>query len=61
MYLGCIQRECKSNETILEQFTKMFDSRISVGATENLPGWERPHAQTEAWSYDMEAHAQKML
>ena len=23
-YLGCIQRECKPNETIIEQFTKIF-------------------------------------
>ena len=38
VYLGCIQRECKSNVTILEQFSKMFESRISVGATEKLQG-----------------------
>ena len=35
VYLGCTQRECKPNETILEQYTKMFESRISDGATEN--------------------------
>ena len=35
VYLGCTQRECKPNETILEQYTKMFESRISAGATEN--------------------------
>ena len=38
VYLGCIQRECKPNETIIEQFSKMFESRISAGATEKLPG-----------------------
>ena len=37
--LGCPQRECKPNETIVEQYKKMFESRISVGATEKLPGW----------------------
>ena len=32
----------------------MFESRISVGATENLPRREKSHAKTVAWSYDME-------
>ena len=27
------------------------ESRISAGATEKLPGWEKPHAKTVAWSY----------
>ena len=46
VYLGCTQRECKLNETIIEQYT------------EKLPGWQKPHAKTVAWSYDMEGHAQ---
>ena len=33
-YLVCTLRECKPNETIVEQYTKMFESCISVGATE---------------------------
>ena len=33
--LGCTQRECKPNEIIIEECTKMFESRISAGATEN--------------------------
>ena len=61
VYLGCTQRECKPTETIIEQYTKMFESRISAAATEKLPGWEKPHAQTVAWSYDMEGHAQKCV
>ena len=40
VYLGCTQRECKPNEIIIEEYTKMFESRISAGATEKLPGWE---------------------
>ena len=32
VYLGC------TNETIIEQNTKMFESRISEGATVKLPG-----------------------
>ena len=38
--LGCTQRECKPNEIIIEEYTKMFESPISAGATEKLPGWE---------------------
>ena len=33
------QRECKPNEIIVEEYTKMFGSRISAVATEKLPGW----------------------
>ena len=36
-------------------------SRISAGDFEKLPGWEKPHAKTVAWSYDMERHAQKCV
>ena len=49
------------NETIIERYKKMFESRVSAGATEKLLGWEKPHAQTESWSYDMEGHAQKSV
>ena len=31
VYLGCIQRECEPTETMIEQFEKMFESRISAG------------------------------
>ena len=26
---------------LMEQYEKMFESRISSGATEKLPGWEK--------------------
>ena len=39
----------------------MFEARFSAGATEKLPGWERPRAKTVAWSCDMEGHGQKCL
>ena len=58
-YVGCTQRERKPNETIIKQHKKMCKSRISAGATEKLPLWQKPHAQTVAWSYDMEGHAKK--
>ena len=59
--LGCTQRECTPNETTIEQCKKMLESRVSAGATEQLPGWEKPHAKTVAWSYDMEGHGQKCV
>ena len=49
VYLGCTQRECKSNECIIEEYRKMFETRLSAGPAEKLPGW----------SYDMEGHAKK--
>ena len=61
VYLVCTQRECKTNVTIIEQKTKMFESRISAGATEKLPGWQKPHSQTIALSHDMEGHAQRCV
>ena len=39
----------------------VFESRISAGATEKLPGREQIQAQIVAWSYDMEEHAQNAL
>ena len=33
VYFGLTQRECKPNEIIIEESTKMFESRISAGAT----------------------------
>ena len=34
---------------------------MSAGATEKMPGCEKPHAQTVVWSYDMEGHAPKCV
>ena len=44
-----------------DAITKMFESHVTAGAAEKLPGWQRPHAQTVAWSYDMVGHAQKCV
>ena len=32
----CTHRECKPNETNFEEYRKMFDSRISAGATQKI-------------------------
>ena len=34
---------------------------VLAGATEKLLVWEKLHAKTVAWSYDMEGHARKCL
>ena len=60
-YLGCTQRECKPNETTIEQYTIMFESCVSAGATEKLPGWKKPHVKTVAWSNDVDGHARKCV
>ena len=36
IYLGCTQSECKPNEISFDEFTKMFESRFSAGATEKI-------------------------
>ena len=45
VYLGCTQREYKPKEIIIEEFSKIFESRISAGATEKILVWEKPHAK----------------
>ena len=37
VYLGCTQRQCQISEDIVDNYRTMFESRISAGATENLP------------------------
>ena len=56
VYLGCTERECKPNETIIVQKTKMLKSRNSAGATEKYQD-----GITVAWSYGMEGHARKCV
>ena len=60
VYMECIQRECKPNETMIHEYRDMIESRISAAATDKLPGCETPRAKTVPWSYDMEGDAQKM-
>ena len=37
-------------KVLLIKYRNMFESRISAGATEKLPGWEKLHANTTDWS-----------
>ena len=48
--------------SFLRNTEKMFEPRVSAGATEKKnQEWEKPHAKTVAWSHDMEGHAQKCV
>ena len=59
VHLGCTQRQCKPTETIIDEYRKMFESRIISGEIEKLHGWEKSHTKTVAWLYDMEGRAKK--
>ena len=59
--LGCTQRECKPNLKIVQGNEDMLESLVSAGTIKQLPRWERSHADTVAWSYDMEEHAKKCV
>ena len=59
--MGCTQRESTSNENIIEEYKKMFESRIAAGATEKIPGWEKPDTKTVAWFYDLEGDTKKCV
>ena len=41
VFVGCTQRECRPNESIIEECRNMFKSRISAGAFEKLLGLSR--------------------
>ena len=59
VYFGCSQRECKPNEGMVDEYKKMFESRISEEATETWPWIGENGANVTSWSCDMEGHAKK--
>ena len=59
VYLGCTQRQCEISKDIVDNYRTMFESRISVEATEKLPHSE--NMSFSLWSYDMEGHAKKCV
>ena len=59
VYLGCTQRQCEISKDIVDNCRIMFESRISLGATEKLPCSE--NLSISSWSYDMEGHAKKCV
>ena len=61
VYLRCTQRECKPNESMVDEDRKMFESRISAGATEKLRETENIGANVNSWSNDMKGQAKKYV
>ena len=61
VYLGCTQRECQISKDIVDNYRKMFESKISVAAMEKLPVSDKSDANISSWSYDMEGHAKKCV
>ena len=37
VYLGCTERECQTSKDIVDNYRRMFESRISAGAVGKLP------------------------
>ena len=59
VYLGCSQRQREISKDIADNYRRMFESRISAGATEKLPCSE--NLSISSWSYDTEGHAKKCV
>ena len=57
----CTQQECETSRDIVGNCRTMFESRISTGATEKLPGSEKSDANISTWSFDMKGHAKKCV
>ena len=61
-FLGCTRRECQISYDIVENYTKMFESRIYAGAKEKLSTRASGKHDAEiksSWSLEMEGHAKK--
>ena len=59
VYLGCTQRQSQTSKDTVDNYRTMFESRISAGATEQLPCSE--NLRVSSWSYDMEGHAKNCV
>ena len=54
-----VPKECVVK--VVSESGKRIVCKTAHGATEKLPGWDKPRAKTSAWSYDMEGHARKCV
>ena len=59
VYLGCTQRQCEISKDIVDNYTTMFESRISARGVEKLPFPQ--NLRISSWSYDMIGHAKKCV
>ena len=57
--LECTQRQSEISKDIVDNYSTMFESRISAGATKKLPCSE--NLSISSWSFDMEGHAKKFV
>ena len=53
---SCTQRECQIRKDIVDNYRKMFESRISAGAMDKLSVSEYSDANISSCSYDMEGN-----
>ena len=59
VYLGCTQRQCEICKDIVDNYSAMFDSRISAVRVEKLPFPQ--NLRISSWFYDMAGHAKKCV
>ena len=59
VYLGCTQRQSEISNDIVDNYSTMFESRISAGGTEKRPYSE--NVRISSSSYDLEGHAKKCV
>ena len=51
----------QSSKSLPGAYGSGFPTHVLLEGTEKSPEWEKPHAETVAWSYDMEGHARKCV
>ena len=51
VYLGCSQRECKPNEIIVQEYTKIFESHISAEPTEKVTRVDKLQLENALWDF----------
>ena len=54
------QRECKPNNSLVDEYRKGFESLIFAGAIEKLPDSGKGNGKVTVWSYDMAGTRTKM-
>ena len=59
VFLECTQSHCETRKHIVDNYSTMFKSRISAGATGKLLSSENRNVSTR--SYDMEGQAMKCV
>ena len=61
VFLGCTQRECKSNKNLVDECKKMFETLPLQELLRSYLVLEKSNDQITAGSYDVEGHAKKCV